>query len=47
MTDGDARTFLLLGSGEFEPWVSETELEALGGATGDGTVVILPTASAT
>jgi cyanophycinase len=42
-----ARTFLLLGSGEFEPWVAETELEALGGATGDGTVIVLPTASAT
>ncbi len=35
-----------MGSGEFEPWVCETELEALGGATGDGTVVVLPTASA-
>ena len=42
-----ARTFLLLGSGEFEPWVGETELEALGGATGDGSVIVLPTASAT
>ena len=41
-----ARTFLLLGSGEFEGWVAQTELEALGGATGDGTVVVLPTASA-
>lgn len=47
MTDPVARTLLLLGSGEFEPWVAETELEALGGATGDGTVVVLPTASAT
>jgi cyanophycinase len=42
-----ARTFLLLGSGEFEPWVAETELEAIGGATGDNTVVVMPTASAT
>ncbi len=42
----ETRTFLLMGSGEFEPWVCETELEALGGATGDGTVVVLPTASA-
>lgn len=41
------RTFLLLGSGEFEPWVSPTELEVLGGAVGDGSVAILPTASAT
>jgi cyanophycinase len=40
------RTFLLLGSGEFEPWVATAELEVLGGATGDGSVVVLPTASA-
>jgi len=40
-------TFLLLGSGEFEPWSHEVEAEALGAATGDGRVVILPTASAT
>ena len=41
------RTFLLLGSGEFEPWACEVELEVLGSAAGDGSVVILPTASAT
>jgi cyanophycinase len=40
------RTFLLLGSGEFEPWVSPVEFEVLGGAPGDGSVVVLPTASA-
>jgi cyanophycinase len=39
-------TFLLLGSGEFEPWVCAAELEVLGGAPGDGSVVVLPTASA-
>lgn len=39
-------TFLLLGSGEFEPWTHEAEAKALAGATGDGSVVILPTASA-
>ena len=39
-------TFLLLGSGEFEPWSHEVEAEALAGATGDGRVAILPTASA-
>lgn len=47
MMSAAARTFLLLGSGEFEPWVAETELEAIGGATGDNSVVVLPTASAT
>ena len=40
-------TFLLLGSGEFEAWSHDVEAEALGTATGDGRVVILPTASAT
>jgi cyanophycinase len=39
-------TFLLLGSGEFEPWSHEVEAKALAAATGDGRVVILPTASA-
>lgn len=39
------RTFLLLGSGEFEPWTHEIEAKALAGAAGDGSVVILPTAS--
>jgi cyanophycinase-like exopeptidase len=37
---------LLLGSGEFLPWVGEGELEALRGAGGDGSVVVLATASA-
>jgi len=41
-----ARTFLLLGSGEFEPWTHEVEAKVLAGASGDGSVVILPTASA-
>ncbi|HZB00801.1 MAG TPA: Type 1 glutamine amidotransferase-like domain-containing protein [Actinomycetota bacterium] len=37
----------LLGSGEFEPWTRKLELELLGAAaTGDGTVAIVPTASA-
>jgi len=40
-------TFLLLGSGEFEAWTHEVESEALAAASGDGRVVILPTASAT
>jgi cyanophycinase len=40
-------TFLFLGSGEFEPWSTEVETRALGGAVGDGSVAILPTASAT
>jgi cyanophycinase len=42
-----ARTFLLLGSGEFEPWTHDVESRALADATGDGSVAILPTASAT
>ena len=41
------RTFLLLGSGEFEPWTHDVESRVLGAATGDGSVVILPTASST
>src|SRR5213593_3010074 len=40
-------TFLLLGSGEFEPWTHEVESKVLADASGDGSVVILPTASAT
>ncbi len=39
-------TFLFLGSGEFEPWSTEVETAALAGAVGDGSVAILPTASA-
>jgi cyanophycinase len=40
------RTFLLLGSGEFEPWAHDVESRVLASATGDGSVVVLPTASA-
>ena len=40
-----ARTFLLMGSGEFEPWSNEIEAAALDGRTGP--VVVLPTASST
>jgi len=36
----------LLGSGEFEPWTEDVDRWALERATGDGTVLILPTASA-
>src|SRR4051812_24784565 len=36
----------LLGSGEFEPWTSGFERELLEAATGDGSVVIVATASA-
>ena len=39
------RTFLLMGSGEFEPWSDEVEAAALGGRTGP--VAVLPTASST
>ena len=41
----DGRTFLLMGSGEFEPWSEEVERTALAGARGDGSVAIVPTAS--
>jgi cyanophycinase len=41
-----SRTFLLLGSGEFEPWTHDVESKVLADAAGDGSVVILPTASA-
>ena len=41
------RTFLLLGSGEFEPWTHDVEARVLADASGDGAVLILPTASAT
>jgi hypothetical protein len=41
----NGRTFLLMGSGEFEPWSDEIEAAALGGRTGP--VVVLPTASST
>jgi cyanophycinase len=39
------RTFLLMGSGEFEPWSDEIEAAALEDRTGP--VVVLPTASST
>jgi cyanophycinase len=41
-----ARTFGLLGSGEFEPWAEAVDRRLLERATGDGTVLILPAASA-
>lgn len=39
------RTFLLMGSGEFEPWSSEIERAALDGRSGP--VAVIPTASST
>jgi cyanophycinase-like exopeptidase len=36
----------LLGSGEFEPWTEQVERWLLDRASGDGSVLILPTASA-
>src|SRR5262245_49941284 len=39
-------TIALLGSGEFEPWTEEVDRWTLERATGDGTVLILPAASA-
>ena len=42
----DPGRFLLLGSGEFEPWAVEAERFVLSGATGDGSVAVLATASA-
>jgi cyanophycinase len=44
MSDGTGR-YLLLGSGEFEPWAAEAERFALSGAAGDGSVAVLATAS--
>ena len=43
---GDTGRFLLLGSGEFEPWAAEAERFALGDASGDGSVAVFATASA-
>jgi cyanophycinase len=40
------QTFGLLGSGEFLPWAEAVDRQLLGRATGDGTVLILPAASA-
>jgi cyanophycinase len=37
--------FLLLGSGEFEPWAADAERFALSGAAGDGSVAVLATAA--
>lgn len=42
---GERGRFLLLGSGEFEPWSGEAERFALSGAAGDGSVAVLATAS--
>jgi cyanophycinase-like exopeptidase len=42
---GERGRFLLLGSGEFEPWAADAERFALSGATGDGSVAVLATAS--
>jgi cyanophycinase len=42
----DPGRFLLLGSGEFEPWAVEAERFVLSAATGDGSVAVLATASA-
>ena len=39
-------SFALLGSGEFEPWTEDVDRWLLDRATGDGTVLILPAASA-
>ncbi len=39
-------TVALLGSGEFEPWTEDADRWLLERATGDGTVLILPAASA-
>src|SRR4029453_15165043 len=44
LTPPRGRTFLLMGSGEFEPWSDEIEAAALDGRTGP--VAVLPTASA-
>jgi cyanophycinase len=42
---GERGRFLLLGSGEFEPWSAEAERFALTEADGDGSVAVLATAS--
>ncbi|MGO9180840.1 MAG: Type 1 glutamine amidotransferase-like domain-containing protein [Candidatus Limnocylindrales bacterium] len=44
-TSGAGGRFLLLGSGEFEPWVGEAERFVLATASGDGSVAVLATAS--
>jgi cyanophycinase len=40
-----AGRFLLLGSGEFEPWSGDAERFVMTGAAGDGSVAVLATAS--
>ena len=46
MTGAVVAPMALLGSGEFEPWAEEAERLLLSLATGDGSVAILPLASA-
>jgi cyanophycinase len=46
MTGPIAAPMALLGSGEFEPWAAQGERLLLSLATGDGSVAILPLASA-
>jgi len=41
-----ARRFALLGAGEFEEWHDPIDRELLAGASGDGSVVVVPTAAA-
>jgi cyanophycinase len=41
-----ADRFALLGSGEFDPWTEPVDRRLVEQATGDGSVLILPTASA-
>src|SRR5439155_11002014 len=43
---GGRPAIALLGSGEFEPWTEEVDRWLLERATGDGSVLVLPTASA-
>ncbi|MFN2545037.1 MAG: Type 1 glutamine amidotransferase-like domain-containing protein [Actinomycetota bacterium] len=40
------RTIALIGSGEFEPWSEEVDRRLLERSSGDGSVLIVPTASA-
>ena len=42
----DGLVFALLGSGEFEPWSEAVDRWMLERATGDGRILVLPTASA-
>ena len=45
-SNAEQLSLALLGSGEFEPWTEEVDRWLLGRATGDGSVLVLPTASA-